>query len=183
MYQRSPSDQARSSSITPRPCHRNRGVTMSQKGWQKLLQAGVLHDQWGNRHSYETLSERSLLNDRTVSRILSGEVRVDKRSLKIFFAAFGLPFNRDDYLTAASSSANQTIISLSHYLDSTVHSVETTLSYQELVALYQQLGQDLQHLSHLIHLHEMNSNMSATEFNEPLPLSGALWQEYGHNRA
>ena len=179
MYQLSSSPQPRSQAPGSQQRHRNRGVLLSQQGWQRLTQAGVLHDRWGHRYSYETLSERSLLNDRTVSRILSGDVRVDKRSLKIFFAAFGLPLNKGDYLTAASDPANKTIISLSQYLGSTVHSVEATLSYQELVALYQQLGQALQHLSHLIHLHEMNGNMSmpVTEFNEPLPLSGAIWQE------
>lgn len=139
---------------------RNRGVILSSQGWQKLTQAGVLHDQWGNRYTYETLSEQSLLHDRTVSRILSCEVRVDKRSLKIFFAAFGLQLHSDDYLTATCNPADQTIDSLSRYLNSTVHSVETTLSYQELVELYQRLKQDLNHLSHLLHLHEMNRNLS-----------------------
>lgn len=147
--------------------NRNRGVMLSEQGWQKLTQAGVLHNQWGNRYTYETLSERSLLNQRTVSRILSCEVRVDKRSLKIFFAAFGLQLNGDDYLTAAYEATEQPITNLSHYLNSTVHSVETTLSYQELIELYQRLKQDLQHLSHLLHLHEINGSMplQATELS------------------
>jgi len=62
----------------------------------------------GNRCSYETLSERSLLNNRTVSRILSCEVRGDRRSLKISFAAFGLHLNGSDYLTVCEP-ADQTI--------------------------------------------------------------------------
>jgi len=161
MYQLSSSHHERSQATGSRQSHRNRGVMLSQQGWQKLTQAGVLDDQWGNRYSYETLSERSLLNQRTVSRILSCEVKVDKRSLKIFFAAFGLQLNGDDYLTATCDPANQTIASLSHYLNSTVHSVETTLSYQELVALHQQLQQDLQHLSHLLHLYEVNGSALA----------------------
>lgn len=165
MYQLSRSDQERSQATGSRQRHRNRGVMLSPQGWQKLTQAGVLHNQWGSRYSYETLSERSLLNQRTVSRILSGDVGVDKRSLKIFFAAFGLQLDGSDYLTAACDPANQTqptnqtIISLSRYLDSTVHSVETTLSYQELIALHQQLQQDLQHLSRLLHLHQLNGSV------------------------
>ena len=139
--------------------NRNRGVMLSEQGRQKLTQAGMLHDQWGNRYTYETLSERSFLNDRTVSRILTGEVRVDKRSLKIFFAAFGLQLHSDDYLSTARDPADQTITSLSHYLNTTVHSVETTLSYQELVELYQRLTQDLRHLSHLLNLHEVNGSI------------------------
>jgi hypothetical protein len=94
-------------------------------------------------------------------------VRVDKRSLKIFFAAFGLQLNDDDYLTGACDPAKQTITNLSHYLNSTVHSVETTLSYQELMQLHQQLQQALQQLSHLLHLHKSNGSkpLQATELS------------------
>lgn len=167
MYQTSSSTHDRLHSAVSRQRNRNRGVMLSEQGWQKLTQAGVLHDQWGNRHSYEKLSERSLLNDRTVSRILSREIRVDKRSLKIFFAAFGLHLHSDDYLTAAYEPVDQTITNLSHYLNSTVQSVETNLSYQELVELYQRLMQDLGHLSHLLNLDEASGAMplQATEFN------------------
>lgn len=160
MYQISSSHLNRLQSAISHQRNRNRGVMLSEQGWQKLTQAGVLHDQWGNRYTYEKLSERSLLNDRTISRILSCEVRVDKRSLKIFFAAFGLQLNGDDYLTVACIPDNQSISSLSHYLNPTVHSVETTLSYQELIDLYRRLMQDLRHLSHLLQLHEVNASMS-----------------------
>ena len=159
MYQLSSSDHDRLPAVAAHQRNRNRGVMLSDKGWQKLTQAGALHDQWGNRCSYETLSERSLLNQRTVSRILSREVRVDKRSLKIFFAAFGLQLNSNDYVAAAYDPADQTINSLSHYLNTTVHRIEITLSYQELVELHQRLSQDLRHLSHLLHLHEVNGKM------------------------
>ena len=152
------------SQFASRQRNRNRGVMLSKQGRQKLTQAGVLHDQWGNRHTYEKLSERSFLNDRTISRILSCEVRVDKRSLKTFFAAFGLQLHSDDYFSTARDPADQTITSLSHYLNTTVHSIETTLSYQELVELYQRLTQDLRHLSHLLNLHEVNGSI-------PLPRS------------
>ncbi|PSB24431.1 hypothetical protein [Stenomitos frigidus] len=159
MYQISSSHPDRLTFAASQQRNRNRGVMLSEQGWQKLTQAGVLHDQWGNRYTYEQLSERSLLNDRTVSRILSGEVRVDKRSLKIFFAAFGLQLHSDDYLTAARDPTDQAITSFSHYLNSTVHSIETTLSYQELMELHQRLSQDLRHLSHLLQLHEMNGSI------------------------
>ncbi|MBW4470531.1 MAG: hypothetical protein KME45_09010 [Stenomitos rutilans HA7619-LM2] len=159
MYAISSSNRDRSPSES-RQRNRSRGVILSKQGWQKLTQAGVLHDQWGNRHTYEKLSERSLLNDRTISRILSCEVRVDKRSLKTFFAALGLQLHGDDYLAAVGAPADQTIDSLSHYLNSTIHSAETTLSHQELMRLYQRLKQDLSHLSHLLRLHEMNESIS-----------------------
>lgn len=165
MYQISSSQQERLPSAGSRQRNRNRGVMLSEQGWQTLTQAGVLHDQWGNRYTYEKLSEQTLLNDRTVSRILSREVRVDKRSLKTFFAVFGLQLTGDGYLTADCKPAVQTITSLSHYFNSTVHSVETTLTYQELIELYQRLRQDLRHLASLLNLDEMNgtTSLQATE--------------------
>ena len=48
---------------------RKRGVVLSQQGWQKLVQAEVLHDKFGKRYTHEQLSERSLLDVRTISRI------------------------------------------------------------------------------------------------------------------
>lgn len=154
-------------STVSRKHNRSRGVVLTKEGWRKLFQAGVLHDQWGNRYTYEKLSERSLLNERTISRILSCEVRVDKRTLKIFFTAFGLQLNSDDYMTTESHPVGQTITDLSLYLNSTVHTVETNLSYQELIELYQRLMQDLGHLSHLLNLSEASESpqLQATEFN------------------
>ncbi|HEY9630561.1 MAG TPA: hypothetical protein V6C84_24970 [Coleofasciculaceae cyanobacterium] len=142
-------------------CKRNRtrGVVLSRQGWQKLAQADVLHDECGNRHTYEKLSERSLLNERTVSRILSCEVRVDKRTLKTFFAAFGLYLDNADYTTAKYCSVDQSMTSFSFYLNSTVHNVEANLSYQELIELYQRLMQDLRHLAHLLNVNEMSGNI------------------------
>ncbi|MBI4780808.1 MAG: hypothetical protein HY785_05740 [Oscillatoriophycideae cyanobacterium NC_groundwater_1537_Pr4_S-0.65um_50_18] len=137
-------------------CKRNRtrGVVLSSQGLQKLAQADVLYDEYGNRHTYEKLSERSLLNERTISRILSCEVRVDKRTLKTFFTAFGLCLENTDYATAKYWSLDQSMTSLSFYLNSTVHNVETNFSYQELIELYQRLMQDLRHLAHLLNVNE-----------------------------
>ena len=158
-------DQLRSTAARKR--NRNRGVVLSEQGWQKLTQANVLHDQWGNRYTYEKLSERSFLNERTVSRILSCEVRVDKRTLKTFFMAFGLQLNADDYITTECEPADSAISSLSLYPSSTIHTVGANLSYQELVELYQRLMKDLRHLSHLLNLDKGNGNiqLQATELN------------------
>ena len=167
MYQIPFPNHNRQHSTVSHKRNRNRGVVLSGQGWQKLAQANVLYDQWGNRYTYEKLSERSLLNERTVSRILSREVRVDKRTLKIFFAAFGLQLNGEDYTTADCYPANQPIISSPHYLNSTVHTAEANLSYQELIELYQRLMQDLRHISHLLNLDEMGGGiqLQATELN------------------
>ena len=84
---------------------RRRGVVLTRQGWQKLDQAGVLCDKFGNRYTHEQLSERSLLDNRTVSRILSCETRVDKRTLKIFFETFSLRLDVDDYTAPESQGS------------------------------------------------------------------------------
>lgn len=150
-----------------RKCNRNRGVVLSEQGWQKLTQAGVLNDEWGNRYTYGKLSEQSLLNDRTISRILSCEVKVDKRTLKTFFAAFGLRLDSEDYTSAACRPADQFIPILSRYSNLTVRPVEANLSQQELTELYQRLRQDFRRLAHLLNLDEMSGGiqLQATELN------------------
>lgn len=60
---------------------RNRGVFLSRQGWQKLVQTGILQNELGQRYTYEQLSERSLLDMRTVSRLLSCEIKVGKKTL------------------------------------------------------------------------------------------------------
>jgi hypothetical protein len=137
MYQVSSSNHHRQYSTVSQKRHRNRGVMLSEQGWQKLAQANVLYDESGNRYTYERLSERSLLNERTVSRILSCEVKVDKRSLKIFFAAFGLRLDERDYIAAKHYPVGQPTTKLSLYPNSpactAAYSVEANLSYQRLV--------------------------------------------------
>jgi hypothetical protein len=77
--------------------HRRRGIILTEQGWQKLLQAGALYDEFGRRYTYEELGERSLLDPRTISRILSRKVKVDKRTLQTFFEAFNLQLEPVDY--------------------------------------------------------------------------------------
>ena len=81
---------------------RNRGIVLSRQGWQKLMQAGALYDEFGNRYTYEQLSDRSLLDERTINRLLSCEVKVDKRTLKTFFRAFNLILEAGDYTSSKS---------------------------------------------------------------------------------
>jgi hypothetical protein len=76
---------------------RKRGVVLTQAGWQKLKQAGVLYDELGKRYTHEDLGERSLLDARTVSHVISCEVKVDRRTLTTFFRAFDLQLEPDDY--------------------------------------------------------------------------------------
>jgi hypothetical protein len=129
-------------------------MVLSEQGRQKLAQANVLHDEFGNRYSYERLSERSLLDKRTVSRILSCEVKVDKRTLKIFFAAFGLRLDENDYTAAECYPGEPLTTKLSLYPSSDAripaYTAEANLSHQELIELYQRLVQHLRYLSQLL---------------------------------
>jgi transcriptional regulator with XRE-family HTH domain len=76
---------------------RRRGLVLTQQGWQKLMQAGVLCDRYSNRYTFEVLAGRSALSPRTVSKILNRSSPVDKRTLTIFFDAFQLSLESDDY--------------------------------------------------------------------------------------
>lgn len=151
--------------------NRNRGVMLSEQGWQKLAQANVLYDELGDRYTYEELSERSLLNERTVSRILSCDVKVDKRSLKIFFAAFGLHLDEKDYISAKRYPENQPSTKLSPHPGSyacvDAHDVEAKLSHQELIELHQRLVRELRYLSQLLNLPEVDKSiqLQATDLN------------------
>ncbi|MBM0744405.1 hypothetical protein JOY44_22800 [Phormidium sp. CLA17] len=66
-----------------------------------------MHNEFGQRFTYEQLSERSLLDMRTVSRLLSCEVKVDKNTLETFFRAFNLSLEADDYIVSQDDGANE----------------------------------------------------------------------------
>lgn len=116
---------------------RNRGAVLTEQGWQKLLQAGALYDEFGKRYTHEVLSERSLLDVRTVSRVLSCEIKVDKRTLKAFFRAFNLQLEAGDYTIPGieSKSINGAAST----------SVQPTADLQFLVEEVMQLQQRLLH--------------------------------------
>lgn len=82
---------------------RRRGMILTEQGWQKLLQAEVLHNCFGKRYTFEELSKKTLLVPRTVCRILGRETGVDKRTLNIFFNAFNLQLEQSDYTAAVSN--------------------------------------------------------------------------------
>ena len=75
---------------------RQRGVVLTEQGWEKLLAMKVLQNQDGEWLTYELLGDRTLLSPRTVSKIIGREVGVDHRTLKQFFDAFNLPLESND---------------------------------------------------------------------------------------
>jgi hypothetical protein len=80
---------------------RRRGVILTEAGWQKLVQAEVVYNHYGERYTFEQLSDRAMLDPRTVCRMIEREIGVDKRTLTTFFGAFNLKLEKTDYITLA----------------------------------------------------------------------------------
>ncbi|MBD0347085.1 MAG: AAA-like domain-containing protein [Coleofasciculus sp. Co-bin14] len=79
---------------------RRRGATLTSQGSRKLNQAKakVEIEQNFKRYTLETLSEETGLTPNTLSKVFSGSVGVDKRTLECCFNAFNLTLLKDDYL-------------------------------------------------------------------------------------
>ncbi|WP_036479414.1 hypothetical protein [Myxosarcina sp. GI1] len=125
---------------------RQRGVVLTEQGWQKLVRAGVLCDEFDRRYTYEELSERSLLDSRTVSRILSCEVKVDKRTLKAFFQAFNLSLEANDYTRPTkpkSDPGSKRIVNFAYAPSLSAATAKASLSVEELAELLPGIMQDL----------------------------------------
>lgn len=136
---------------------RKRGVVLTEQGRQKLVQAGVLYDDFSYRYTYEELSERSLLDSRTVSRILSCEVKVDKRTLKAFFCAFNLSLDTDDYASSKSNVARKTTVNFAHYPSLSAATTKASLSVEELAELIPGMMQDLKRLLELLNFEQLRA--------------------------
>ncbi|MBW4692719.1 MAG: hypothetical protein KME27_13245 [Lyngbya sp. HA4199-MV5] len=138
--------------------NRNRGVFLSQQGWQKLTQAGVLNDELGQRYTYEQLSERSLLDMRTVSRLLSCDVKVDKNTLKTFFRAFNLSLEVSDYTVSQCDRAHD----VKH--DASLHTILMVqrAEFEQLVEELRQLKQCIGEYDRLFQQLGLNKNLLIT---------------------
>ncbi|BAY85315.1 WD-40 repeat-containing protein [Calothrix parasitica NIES-267] len=79
---------------------RSRGVVLTDEGWKKLEHA---LNEWNNQNNFdkpytiEALIEVTLLDPGTISKVLSREVAVDRRTLERFFRGFNLKLDNDDY--------------------------------------------------------------------------------------
>lgn len=79
---------------------RKRGVILTPEGLQKLEQArfeSEYQENFGERYTYEKISELTNLDINTIKRVLACQEGVDKRSLEIFFLAFDLKLIPEDY--------------------------------------------------------------------------------------
>ncbi|RAM51525.1 MAG: serine/threonine protein kinase [Hapalosiphonaceae cyanobacterium JJU2] len=79
---------------------RRRGAILTDQGSRKLNQAkaGVEIEQNFKRYTLEDLSKETGLTPNTLSKVFTGSVGVDKRTLECCFNAFNLTLLRDDYL-------------------------------------------------------------------------------------
>lgn len=78
---------------------RTRGVILTRIGLEKLTAARSkweYQENFGERSTYETISELTNLDINTVKKVLSGK-SVDKRSLEKFLMAFELKLTAEDY--------------------------------------------------------------------------------------
>ena len=80
---------------------RKRGVVVTYKGLEKLQEARLKLERehnWGERYTYEKLSELSYLDLNTIKKILAAKEGVDKRTLEIYFLTFNLKLTPEDYM-------------------------------------------------------------------------------------
>ncbi|MGF1540035.1 MAG: NB-ARC domain-containing protein [Pleurocapsa sp.] len=85
---------------------RRRGVIITPQGLEKLRQARTqleYRENYGDRFTYEKLSELTNLDINTIKKILVGKERVDKRSLERFFQAFKLKLTEECYFAHQNS--------------------------------------------------------------------------------
>ena len=134
---------------------RNRGIILSRQGLQKLMQAGALCNEFGERYTYEQLGERSHLDERTVSRLLSCEVKVDKSTLKTFFRAFDLSLETGDYTLSNNIRTGSTASQMSTYGASTKQAVDIEMLVEELSHLKQRM-REYERLFRRLGLNESN---------------------------
>ena len=79
---------------------RNRGVILTATGLRKLQAARSnweREENFGERSTYEKLSELTNLDLNTIKKILAGKEKVDKRSLEKFYSAFQLKLDQKFY--------------------------------------------------------------------------------------
>lgn len=80
---------------------KRRGVILSSWGWQRLKDAQeelAITKNGGYAYTLEQLSNLAGLSVRSITRLQSRKVAVDRQTLEEFFSAFGLVLTAQDYL-------------------------------------------------------------------------------------
>ncbi|MDZ8189828.1 MAG: AAA-like domain-containing protein [Nostoc sp. ChiSLP02] len=111
--------------MKPQKITRSRGVVLSSVGLKRLeaaILAVEIEENNGQRFTLDQLGDRMKISSKTLSRLLSLDIGVDQKTLKLCFSAFNLELAAEDYtalkepeqietsqlITANLSSNNQT---------------------------------------------------------------------------
>lgn len=103
---------------------RIRGIILTPQGLQELQAARAESERkenYGERYTYENISELTNLDINTVKRVLTGKEGVDRRSLEKFLIAFKLKLTEENY-TKPSPSKRQDwgeAVSIDHFFGRT----------------------------------------------------------------
>ena len=103
---------------------RNRGVILTPQGLEKLQEARSQSEyqvNFGERYTYEKISELTNLDINTIKKVLVGREGVDKRSLERCFLAFKLPL-AEEYYTKPNPNKRQDwgeAVSVDHFFGRT----------------------------------------------------------------
>ncbi|MEM6613646.1 MAG: NB-ARC domain-containing protein [Cyanobacteria bacterium P01_C01_bin.72] len=79
---------------------RRRGVVLTPEGQKKFHDVRLQHEtehNWGDRYTYEKLSEITCLDINTIKRVIKSEEGVDKRTLEQLFISFEMELTESCY--------------------------------------------------------------------------------------
>ncbi|HEY9663006.1 MAG TPA: AAA-like domain-containing protein, partial [Allocoleopsis sp.] len=86
---------------------RKRGVVLSLRGWQRLQAAeqfAALQDNGGSPYTLEQLSDKTTLSINTLTKVRRRQVAVDRQTLEMYFQAFDLLLEVEDFVTSDSAT-------------------------------------------------------------------------------
>lgn len=86
---------------------RRRGVILSSQGWQRLQAAEQLlaaRQNDGSAYTLEALSVMTGLSANTLTKVRRRQKMVDHQTLEIYFQAFGLVLDEDDFLSSEEAN-------------------------------------------------------------------------------
>lgn len=115
---------------------RRRGVLLTSSGRQRLQAAITVSEMAhnnGDRFTLEQLSDRIQVSTKTLSRLWSSNVTVDRRTLKMCFSAFALELRGEDYIISSGFDGAKT-----SETSSTRSDKKATSSSQSIVGSYLQ---------------------------------------------
>jgi WD40 repeat protein len=99
--------------VQPAQKRKRRGVILSRYGWQRLQDAQeqlAIAKNEGYNYTLEQLSHLTGLSVRSITRLQSCKVAVDRQTLEEFFRAFDLTLTEQDYLQPKGTSTEPLLI-------------------------------------------------------------------------